>query len=63
MPAVEKNLDYQNIFMTEHTYYQDEEEDNFPDICPNCHREYDEVDHEYQICHLCGFDNSKTENE
>lgn len=23
--------------------------------CPNCHREYDEIDYEYQICHLCKY--------
>jgi hypothetical protein len=23
------------------------------DICPSCGNEYDEIDYEYQICHLC----------
>lgn len=27
--------------------------------CPNCHREYDEIDYEYQICHRCKFDANK----
>ena len=26
--------------------------------CPNCHKEYDEIDYEYQICHLCNYDNN-----
>ena len=31
------------------------------DTCPNCHMEYDEIDYEYQICHICGYDNSTTD--
>lgn len=27
-------------------------------VCPNCNREYDEVNHEYQICHICKFNNN-----
>ena len=27
--------------------------------CPNCHNEYDEIDYEYQICHICKFNNNK----
>lgn len=23
--------------------------------CPKCGREYDEIDYEYQICHLCKY--------
>ncbi len=26
--------------------------------CPNCGREYDEIDDEFQICHYCGFNNN-----
>lgn len=34
-------------------------EDDGGDLnCPNCGREYDEIDYEYQICHLCGFNNN-----
>jgi len=28
---------------------------NLFDTCPNCSVDYDEVDHEFQICHHCGF--------
>ncbi len=32
----------------------DEDEDYFyHDTCPNCGREYDAIDMEYQICHYC----------
>lgn len=23
--------------------------------CPNCNREYDDIDFDYQICSYCGF--------
>lgn len=26
------------------------------DNCPNCGEPYDEIDYEYQICHLCNHD-------
>ena len=26
------------------------------DSCPRCRKEYDEIDHEYQICSLCGYE-------
>ena len=26
--------------------------------CPNCLEEYDDIDYEYQICHICKYDNS-----
>ncbi len=29
--------------------------------CPNCGLEYDEVDYEYQICHICKFNNNDTQ--
>jgi hypothetical protein len=38
-----------------------EEEVELPDVCPQCHTSYDEIDYEYQICHLCGYDNNKDE--
>ena len=25
--------------------------------CPNCNRTYDEIDYEYQICHICKYNN------
>lgn len=30
------------------------------DDCPNCGHEYDEIDREYQMCHLCGHGNLKS---
>lgn len=27
-------------------------------FCPQCGEEYDEIDQEYQICHLCRFNNN-----
>lgn len=35
------------------------DEDYGDDTCPNCHEEYDDIDQEYQICSLCGFNNTK----
>jgi hypothetical protein len=35
----------------------DDDYDGLDDVCPNCHTEYDQVDREYQICHLCGHHN------
>ena len=37
--------------------YDDEIE--LPDTCPNCGTAYDGVDMEYQICHICKFNNNK----
>lgn len=31
--------------------------------CPNCGHEYDEIDYEYQICHICGFNNNPPQNK
>lgn len=39
----------------------DDGEEQLPTHCPNCAYEYDAIDYKYQICHLCGFDNSKHE--
>lgn len=36
----------------------EQEENDGDDSCPKCGREYDEVDHEYQICHHCRFNNN-----
>ena len=41
--------------------FEDEDLDNLDGICPNCNKEYDEIDYEYQICHICKFNNTKTE--
>ena len=40
--------------------YDSEDELIGDDVCPQCHRPYDEIDYEYQICHWCKFDNSKS---
>jgi hypothetical protein len=37
---------------------EDSEELELDDNCPNCGKEYDEIDKEFQICHLCGFNNN-----
>ncbi len=37
----------------------EEEDDEFIGMfhcCPNCGREYDEIDFEYQRCHFCKWD-------
>lgn len=34
------------------------DDENMDETCPNCHHEYDEIDYEYQICHICKFNNS-----
>lgn len=39
----------------------DEEESQLPEFCPNCGYEYDEIDYEYQICHVCGYNNNKND--
>lgn len=36
----------------------DDETDGIDDVCPKCHREYDEIDREYQICHHCAHVNN-----
>jgi len=32
----------------------DEDDDGLLHNCPSCQREYDAIDYEYQICHICG---------
>jgi len=39
---------------------EDDDFNELPESCPNCGETYDEVDFEYQICHLCGFNNNPT---
>lgn len=29
------------------------------EYCPNCGKEYDEIDFEYQICSHCDYDNNQ----
>ena len=36
----------------------DDDEDYGDYSCPKCGKEYDEIDHEYQICHHCKFNNN-----
>ena len=36
---------------------------NIIDTCPNCGREYDEIDADYLIYHLCGYDANKEKNQ
>lgn len=31
--------------------------------CPNCGKEYDEIDYDFQICHYCGFINNKDKKQ
>ena len=33
--------------------FLDDENDGLLNSCPNCGKEYDEIDREYQICHYC----------
>ena len=42
----------------EEDFYDDEI--RVDDVCPNCRREYDEIDYDYQICSKCGFNNNKS---
>lgn len=47
----------------EDEYIDDDDPDGLDDSCPRCHREYDEIDREYQICHHCKFNNDQTCNQ
>lgn len=40
-------------------WWDDDEEINLDDTCPYCSEDYDEIDYEYQMCHHCGFNNTK----
>lgn len=40
-------------------FFLDEYEPILDTICPNCKREYDAIDIDYQICHHCNFNNNK----
>lgn len=35
-----------------------DDDEKMDETCPNCHRQYDAIDYEYQICHICKFNNS-----
>lgn len=42
----------------EDDYDESEEGDIVLDeYCPNCHHEYDQIDYEFQICHICNYEN------
>ena len=43
---------------TEYDFDEDLGEELMDEFCPNCGREYDEIDYEYQICHICKFNNN-----
>lgn len=43
----------------ENNFELDEDEPILDEICPNCKREYDAIDIDYQICHHCNFNNNK----
>lgn len=38
----------------------DDDEPLLDTSCPFCGKEYDEIDYEYQICHICKFNNNTT---
>lgn len=38
---------------------EDLDDNGFSEYCCCCSFEYDEIDFEYQICHLCKYFNSK----
>lgn len=38
--------------------YDADDNDGLDDNCPRCNREYDSIDREYQICHICGHVNN-----
>ena len=39
--------------------YDDVEETQMDDSCQKCHREYDDADYDFQICHWCGYNNNQ----
>lgn len=39
-------------------FSDDDDDDGLDDNCPRCHREYDAIDREYQVCHICGHINN-----
>ncbi len=46
----------------EDSLWQDEDE-LMDEFCPNCGKEYDAIDYEYQICHYCKHNNSLPTNQ
>jgi hypothetical protein len=41
--------------------WDEDSESFYHDSCPNCGTEWDEIDIEFQICHICDYDaNNKT---
>lgn len=50
------NGEFKNMIDLFEEDYLDEDEMNLHQSCPYCGKHYDEIDYEYQICHVCGFD-------
>lgn len=51
------------VYIAHPTEWDDDDEEIEGDLnCPNCGKEYDEIDYEYQICHLCGYNNNPKPN-
>lgn len=42
------------------TYDEHDDDSQLDHTCPYCHTEYDNIDYEFQICHICKFDNNKS---
>ena len=49
--------------LPEPDFESEEEEDNLDESCPNCGKQYDDIDFEYQICHYCKFNNNKSSEQ
>ena len=43
--------------------FEEDDTCDLDSICPNCNAEYDEIDYEYQICHICKFNNVKKDTD
>ena len=43
----------------DYLFNDDSDEELFDSNCPCCGEEYDEIDYEYQICHMCKYNNNK----
>lgn len=52
-----KNLS--NESLPDLSNYFDDDREYGDDTCPNCGETYDDIDREYQICHICKFNNTK----
>ncbi len=54
---IEKGLQY--LLEDDEDPGMDDDSGSMDDSCPNCGTEYDDIDYEYQICSICGFNHSK----